>query len=49
MLYDEGAEEVVAETLESSLRIAQLLMERLGSKPEETKRIIEKVRATQLF
>lgn len=47
MLYDEGASEVVAETLESSLRIARLLMEELGRKPEEASDIIEKVR-TQL-
>ena len=45
MLYDEGANDVVAETLESSLRIAQLLMEKLGSGPDETKGMIEKVRA----
>lgn len=44
ILYDEGASEVVAETLESSLRIAQLLMERLGNEPEETRMIIQKIR-----
>lgn len=43
-LYDEGASDVVAETLESSLRIAQLLMKNLKIEPEEIRRIIEKVR-----
>ena len=47
-LYDMGVKHVVAETLESSLRIAQLLMESLGSKPEEAKQIIQKVRAQEL-
>lgn len=45
MLYDEGATEVVAETLESSLRIAQLLMQNLGNDPEEARRMIKKIRA----
>lgn len=44
MLYDEGASDVVAETLESSLRIAQLLMKNLKIEPEETRKIIEKIR-----
>lgn len=48
MLYDEGANEVVAETLESSLRIAQLLMEKLGIEPEETQRVIKKIRMQDL-
>lgn len=47
-LYDKGANHVVAETLESSLRIAQLLMEQLGSKPEEAKQIIQKRRIQEL-
>ena len=41
-LYDEGANHVVAETLESSLRIAELLMNKLGSDPEETRKVLEK-------
>jgi CPA2 family monovalent cation:H+ antiporter-2 len=44
MLYDEGATDVVAETLESSFRIAGLLMEKLGSNSEETRKVIEKIR-----
>lgn len=48
LLYDIGAKHVVAETLESSLRIAQLLMEALGAKPQEAKQIIQKFRAQAL-
>lgn len=44
MLYDKGADHVVAETLESSLRIAQLLMEQLGHESEETRSVIGKIR-----
>ena len=47
-LYDEGANEVVAETLESSLRIAQLLMEKLGNESEEVQRIIKKMRTESI-
>ena len=35
---------VVAETLESSLRIAQLLMKQLGIEPEEYQQLIHKFR-----
>ncbi len=38
-LYDAGASHVVAETLESSLRIAELLMETLGKSPEEVRHL----------
>lgn len=48
MLYEEGANEVVAETLESSLRIAQLLMEKLGNDSEEVQRVIKKLRAESI-
>ncbi|MEK6747136.1 MAG: cation:proton antiporter [Pseudomonadota bacterium] len=48
ILYDMGAQHVVAETLESSLRIAQLLMEFLDGKPEEVKQIIQKIRMQEL-
>lgn len=42
-LYDNGASEVVEETLESSLRIAQLVMQALGSEPDESHRRIEQI------
>ncbi|ODN43974.1 sodium:proton exchanger [Piscirickettsia litoralis] len=38
ILYDEGANHVVAETLESSLRIAQLVIEQLGTQPDEAQK-----------
>ena len=44
ILFDEGASDVVAETLESSLRIAQLLMEKLGNEPEEIRKALQKIR-----
>lgn len=47
MLYDEGANHVVAETLESSLRIAQLLLEKLGSSREDARNIIEHTRVPE--
>jgi CPA2 family monovalent cation:H+ antiporter-2 len=47
-LYDMGAKHVVVETLESSLRIAQLLIESLGRKPEEAKQIVQKIRVQEL-
>jgi hypothetical protein len=43
-----GAKHVVVETLESSLRIAQLLIESLGRKPEEAKQIVQKIRVQEL-
>ncbi|QGN95033.1 K(+)/H(+) antiporter [Piscirickettsia salmonis] len=43
-LYDEGASYVVAETLESSLRIAQIIMEKSDIESEEAQKIIEKIR-----
>lgn len=47
-LYDMGAKHVVVETLESSLRLAQLLIESLGRKPEEAKQIVQKIRVQEL-
>lgn len=42
-LYDAGANYVVAETLESSLRMARLVMEKAGTEPGEIEKIIEKL------
>jgi CPA2 family monovalent cation:H+ antiporter-2 len=44
ILYEEGATEVIAETIESSLRMVELLMEKLGKEQNETERIIESIR-----
>jgi len=44
MLYEEGASDVVEETLESSLRIAQLLMERIGSEAGATREALTNTR-----
>lgn len=49
VLYDEGASEVVAETMESSLRIAELLMKTLGSPADEIKGTTEKIRAQNIY
>lgn len=46
LLYDAGANDVVAETLESSLRIAQLLLQKLGSTREEARSIVRKIRVS---
>jgi CPA2 family monovalent cation:H+ antiporter-2 len=43
-LFDKGANDAVAETLESSLRIAQILMERLGHDADEAHSILHKIR-----
>ncbi len=47
-LYDMGAKHVVVETLESSLRLAQLVMESLGQRPEEAKQVVQKIRVQEL-
>ncbi len=43
-LYEQGANYVVTETLESSLRIAELLLEKLGTEPEQAHQIMKKIR-----
>lgn len=47
-LYDMGAKHVVVETLESSLRLAQLVMESLGQRAEEAKQVVQKIRVQEL-
>jgi len=47
MLYDEGASKVIAETMESSMRIAKVMMEKLGHEPEEIHGVIKKIRASE--
>lgn len=47
VLYDLGASHVVAETQESSLRIAELLMGKLGTDPETLSGIIGKLRTAE--
>ncbi len=42
--YDLGADHVVAETLESSLRMANLVMIQAGSEESDAERVIEKLR-----
>ncbi|TNF65218.1 MAG: sodium:proton exchanger [Gammaproteobacteria bacterium] len=44
ILYENGANYVVTETLESSLHIAQLTIEQLGHEPEKVRDIIESIR-----
>lgn len=43
-LYDNGATSVITETLESSLRIAEILMEKLERDPQEIQRTLEATR-----
>jgi CPA2 family monovalent cation:H+ antiporter-2 len=43
-LYDNGAKHVVAETLESSLSVARLIMRQLGTEDSATESIIRKLR-----
>jgi CPA2 family monovalent cation:H+ antiporter-2 len=43
-LYDMGAKYVVAETLESSLSVARLLMQQIGTEDEAIEKIIKKLR-----
>jgi len=44
VLYDMGAKYVVAETLESSLSVARLLMQQIGTEDEAIEKIIKKLR-----
>jgi CPA2 family monovalent cation:H+ antiporter-2 len=43
-LYDMGAKYVVAETLESSLSVARLLMQQVGTEDGTIEKIIKKLR-----